>query len=168
MEEATTPTSPRRLPPIPARTRALVERKRRIHSEWQQTRDPALKTQLNQLIDEIREALVESAADSWDRRIMEAEDDQPSLNRLCRQLTKKRPITHPLYHPDGSLRFTAEERAEILPDHLASVCQPNPSERPTHHAHMQEEVACALASPLRLLLLLLARCYPKAHRPAED
>ena len=64
MEEATTPAYPPRLPSIPPRTRALMERKRRIRSDWQRTRDPALKTQLNQLVEQILEALVESAADS--------------------------------------------------------------------------------------------------------
>ena len=42
--------------------------------------------------------LVDSAAASWDRRIHEAQEDQQSLNRLCRQLTKKKPIVHPLLH----------------------------------------------------------------------
>ena len=147
MEEASLPASPRRLPPLPARARTLVERKRRTRSDWQRSRDPHLKTQLNSLIEQIREVLVESAAESWDSRISEASEDQTSLNRLCRQLTKKKPVTHPLQHPDGSLRFTAEERAEILADHLASVFQPNPSERPAFHARLESKVARLLRSP---------------------
>ena len=147
MEEATIPASPRMLPPLPAHTRTLIERKRRIRLEWQRSRDPSLKTQLNQLIEQIRGALTDSAAESWERRIMDAEADQTSLNRLCRQLTKRRPITHPLHHRDGSLRFSAEDRAEILADHLASVCQPNASECPELHGRMEKNVARSLASP---------------------
>ena len=147
MEEASLPASPRRLPPLPARVRTLVERKRRIRSDWQRSRDPLLKTQLNSLIEQIREALMDSAAESWDNRIAEAREDQASLNRLCRQLTKKKPVTHPLLHPDGTLRYTAEERAEILADHLASVCRPNPSERPALHARIKGSVTRSLRSP---------------------
>ena len=151
LEEATTPATSRTLPPIPAHIRALVERKRRVRSEWQQTRDPAAKTRLNKLIERIREALVETGADEWERRIEEADEDQPSLNRLCRQLTKKKPATHPLMHPDGSLRYTAAERAEILAEHLEATFQPNASERPAHHARLEADVTRALANPERPL-----------------
>ena len=147
LEAATLPASPHSLPPIPARVRALIEDKRRTRAEWQRSRDPAQKAKVNRLITEIREALTESAADSWERRIAEADADHPSLNRLCRQLTKRRPPTHPLYHTDGTLRYTAEDRAEILAEHLASVFQPNASDRPEHHARMEAEVADALRSP---------------------
>ena len=147
MTEATLPASSRKLPPVSAHIRGLIERKRRTRTEWQRSRDPAIKNRLNQLIDEIREALLESAADSWDRRIERANEDQPSLNRLCRQLTKRRPATHPLLHADGSLRYAAEDRAEILAAHLAGIFQPNPTDRPRHHAEMEADVRLALTSP---------------------
>lgn len=38
-----------------------------------------------------------------------------------------------------------------MAEHLASVCQPSPSERPAHHAHFEEEVTRILSSPARPL-----------------
>ena len=46
-----------------------------------------------------------------------------------------------------------------MADHLAIVCQPNPSERPAHHAHMEEEVVRALTSPMR---------PPRSEHPTQE
>ena len=147
LRDASVPFSSRALPPIPRRIQALIDQKRKIRADWKTSRDPCLKRKLNHLIEQIKAALEDSAADSWDRRIAEACDDQSSLNKLCRQLTKKKPPVRPLYHPDGHLTYLADERVEILADYLATQFQPNPSERPEFHADVVKEVEHRLLHP---------------------
>ena len=135
MDGATAPLHPRRLPKTSAKVSQLILEKRRVRAEWQRTREPATKTRLNGLVESVRAALNTSATLTWDARIAEASDDHASLYKLCRQISKKPAPVGPLYHgSDGSLRYKAEDRAEIFANHLRGQFTPNPSSCPEVHA----------------------------------
>ena len=140
MDGAAAPLHPRRLPKTAAKVLQLITEKRRVRAEWQRTREPATKTKLNNLIESVRAALDNSAALSWDARIAQASEDQTSLFKLCRQITKKPAPVGPLYHDDGSLRYMADDRAEIFADHLRGHFAPNPSRCPEIHSQLEWEV----------------------------
>ena len=147
ISEATAPRKLRTLPPIPKRLFDLIARKRKTREEWQRTREPATKTKLNSYIERIRAELESAAAESWEKRIEEASEDQPSLNKLCRLVTKKAPPVRPLLHPDGTLCFDSQGRAEILAVHLESQFLPNPSQRVEAHNTLEAEVQEKIRSP---------------------
>lgn len=67
------------------------------------------------MIKRIRLELESTATENWEERIKDADKDQPSLRRLCRQLIKK--------------------GANILADHLGAQFQPNPTRLPERHYH---------------------------------
>ena len=89
METATSPSNPRGLPPLPRWIQALIIKKKRTRLEWQTTRDPAAKTKLNGLIEQVRAALEDRYAASWERRIAEASSDESSMHKLNRQIMRK-------------------------------------------------------------------------------
>lgn len=85
-DKATLPPRQARNPQTPAKLARLLQEKRRLRKTWQRTRDPAIKTKLNAMCEEVRSHLEETHTAAWERRIEEASDDWPSLHRICRQL----------------------------------------------------------------------------------
>ncbi|KOB66234.1 putative endonuclease and reverse transcriptase-like protein, partial [Operophtera brumata] len=75
-----------RLTPLPARIRDLIRKKREARKLWQETRCPRVKTEQNALIERVRVALDNHAAEGWEDHISSITDDIPSVHRLCRQL----------------------------------------------------------------------------------
>ena len=148
LQEATAPPHIRSLPITPRRIMELIAKKRKKRLEWQRTREPATKTQLNGLIERIRLELESAAADSWEKRIRDASEEQPSLTKLCRQIMKKAPPVRPLYHVDGTLRYDSQDRADILADYLERQFTPNASQRKEFHMRLEEDVLRQLRTPL--------------------
>ncbi|CAG9574700.1 unnamed protein product [Danaus chrysippus] len=98
--------------PLPPLLRKLLEEKRQAKKTWMKTRHPRDKTRLNSLTNELKTALWEHRGDEWENPLINAEDDQPSLTRLCRQLSSEVTPMRPLFDRDGLLRYKAEDRAE--------------------------------------------------------
>ncbi|KOB65658.1 Gag-like protein [Operophtera brumata] len=69
------------LAPLPARIRALIRDKRDKRKLWQETRCPRVRTELNALVERLRTALDDHAADGWDDHISAITDDVPSVHR---------------------------------------------------------------------------------------
>lgn len=63
----------------------------------------------------------------WEESIDEARDDQTFLHKLCLQLFRRQEPTKPLRHPDDSVKYKSEDRAEVFAGHLEQEFQNNPA-----------------------------------------
>jgi len=102
-----------------------IAEKNRLRREWQNIRDPQIKTQLNGKIKRIRTILATERQDEWDKHIDKIKHDNNSIYKLNRNLLKKTPAIHPLQGPNG-LIYAPEEKVELLADSLESQFAPNP------------------------------------------
>lgn len=125
--ETSTRTVPKggRQRPLHRRIQDLIKEKRALRTEWQNTRCPSMKTRLNLLVERVKAALDENAAESWDEYLDSIRGDMPSVHRLCRKLSTLPEPVRPLIGEDGQPRFKAEDRAEIFASYLETQFVPN-------------------------------------------
>lgn len=136
------------LPPLPAHITKMLQEKRRLRKQWQRSRCPVQKTELNKLMEKIKSELADHRSESWERRIQDASDDMTSIHRLCRQLANKPAPVRPLIHADGSLRYRAEDRAEIFAESLERQFQPNPCGDAAHNAAVEQRLVEYFDTPI--------------------
>ncbi|KOB67774.1 putative endonuclease and reverse transcriptase-like protein [Operophtera brumata] len=136
-----------RLSPLPARIRDLIRKKRETRKLWQETRCPRVKTELNALIERVRVALDDHAAEGWEDHISSITDDIPSVHRLCRQLANTPKPVQPLIGSDGLLKFEAADRAEILAEFLEKQLSPNPTNDQSHVETVERLLGEYLSTP---------------------
>ncbi|KOB53653.1 putative endonuclease and reverse transcriptase-like protein, partial [Operophtera brumata] len=86
LAEASHPPRQNRLPKTHPRLANLLREKRLLRKRWQRTRDPAIKTKLNALCEEVKAEVRHDSTQHWERRIAEASGDWASLHKLCREL----------------------------------------------------------------------------------
>ncbi|CAI6365298.1 unnamed protein product [Macrosiphum euphorbiae] len=98
---------------IPNEILVEIASKNRIRREWQQTRDPATKRQLNSKIKFIRTLLQTHRQDEWDKFLNSLDINDNSIFKLNKKLLNKTPATHPLSGPN-SLLYSAKDRAELF------------------------------------------------------
>ncbi|CAH4027490.1 unnamed protein product [Pieris brassicae] len=138
------PTTYTQLPP---RLLALIRRKRALRRRWQLTRCPRMRAELRAVAERVKTALNDHATESWERGLDEASTDWVRLHRLCRRLNGAADPIRPLRHPDGTLRYDAEGRAELFADHLQRQFSPNPAEDPARALEVETAVAEQLGAP---------------------
>ncbi|CAH3832733.1 unnamed protein product [Pieris brassicae] len=109
---------------LPGRLMKLIAEKRTLRRQWQASRCPRQKADLNCLALKVRRALEDHAKTSWETTVDDATTDWVRLHRLCRSLNG------PLKHHDGSYIYSASSRAELFADHLETQFQPNPAKDP--------------------------------------
>ncbi|KAJ2939362.1 hypothetical protein O0L34_g13456 [Tuta absoluta] len=114
-----------RLKPLPANIRRMIEEKRQLRKLWQRCRCPQMKTRLNHLAEKVWLELDTERANDWESLLQECGEDWGATHRLCRQITKAPAPIRPLKHSDGTLRYRAEDRAELLADCLERQFKPN-------------------------------------------
>ncbi|CAH4031954.1 unnamed protein product [Pieris brassicae] len=138
------PTTYTQLPP---RLLALIRRKRALRRRWQLTRCPRMRAELRAVAERVKTALNDHATESWERGLDEASTDWVRLHLLCRRLNCAADPIRPLRHPDGTLRYDAEGRAELFADHLQRQFSPNPAEDPARALEVETAVAEQLGAP---------------------
>lgn len=143
-------TSSRRTSQLPANILTMIERKRKLRRQWQQTRCPTMKSRLNALAVSISAALATVAAESWERTIEHSGDDWSALHRLCRRLSGRPAPIRPLLAGDGTPRYRAEDRAEIFADHLERQFQPNAASNMQHVEVIQQRVESYFREPIAI------------------
>ncbi|CAH4022418.1 unnamed protein product [Pieris brassicae] len=158
-----TQLSPRLLAPI--------RRKRALRRRWQQTRCPRMRAELRALAERVKTAVNDHATESWERGLDEASTDWVRLHRLCRRLNGAADPIRPLRHPDGTLRYDAEGRAELFADHLQQQFSPNPTEDPAHALEVETAVAEQLGAPPpadeEVLFIMLPKKSKSVFDPAS-
>ncbi|CAH3930814.1 unnamed protein product [Pieris brassicae] len=115
---------------LPGRLMKLIAEKRTLRRQWQASRCPRQKADLNRLALKVRRALEDHAKTSWETFVDDATTDWVRLHRLCLSLNGQRDPVRPLKHHDGSYIYSASSRAELFADHMETQFQGNPAKDP--------------------------------------
>jgi hypothetical protein len=124
--EVSTPKSrPRADPrtPIPARIQDEIRLKNRLRRQWQLTRDPALKTEVNPLQRSVTLQLQEWRNDQWSDTLEALHPEDQSLWTMTKSVMRVTTPIPPLVTP-GGIALSDSEKAEALADSLEALFQP--------------------------------------------
>lgn len=94
---------------------AEITIKNRLWRQWQTTRDPFSKKQMNHKVSFIKSILQTHRQDEWDRFLYILHPTDNSIFKLIRNLLHNKPATHLLIGSNG-LNFSASDKSEILTD----------------------------------------------------
>jgi hypothetical protein len=123
---ASNPKSPPRddpRPPIPACIQDEIRLKNRLRLQWQITRDPALKAEVNHLQPSVTHQLNEWRNDQWSGTLESLDPEDQSLRKMTRRVMTVPTPSPPLVTPGGTT-LSDPEKAEALADSLESQFQP--------------------------------------------
>lgn len=120
-----TPKHKNHINSLPNEIQQEITDKNRLRREWQRTRDPTTKRQLNAKISFIRNILKTHRTDTWDIFLNTLDHQDGSIYKLNKCLLHKRPPSHPLTGPNGQV-FSALDRANLIADSLEQQFQTNP------------------------------------------
>ncbi|KAB0804621.1 hypothetical protein PPYR_01591 [Photinus pyralis] len=101
----------------------LIRDKNRARREYQRSRDPADKAELNRLEREVKTSIWNHRNEQWRQKVESLNPDDGSLWTMSRYLRKKRPRLPPLHGPFG-VAYTDADKAEALADSLEAQCSP--------------------------------------------
>lgn len=126
----------------PAETRDLVKDKRRARRRWQQSRDPADKTILNNKTQQLRreiQKLKEDSISTYLKELSANEETDCSLWKATKKI--KRPVTSipPIRSNNGSWARDNKQKAELFAEHLAEIFTPNPGQDITNTENQRSE-----------------------------
>ncbi|GFV16587.1 probable RNA-directed DNA polymerase from transposon X-element [Trichonephila clavipes] len=112
---------------IPSIIRDKIKLKNRIRKDWQDTKYPPYKTQLNKLQKEIKKELQNYHNFKWDKLLAEATPDDDSLYKIVKTHSNKNKSFHipPIVGPMG-LHYSTEDKVNLFADSLESSFQENP------------------------------------------
>jgi hypothetical protein len=127
--EATAASPPRRRPradprtPLPASIQDEIRPQNRLRRQWQITRDPALKAQINRLQRSVTWQLNEWRNGQWSDALESLCSEDQSLWKMTKWVMRVPTPSPPLQGP-GGLAVSESERAEALADSLEAQFQP--------------------------------------------
>lgn len=141
---------------MPPHLRNMLLRKRDLRKLWAHSRCPRIKTQLNALAQKLSDDVQAWRASNWDKVLEDVGEDpsKTSLYRLNRQLTRAKIPVCPLQNSTGKRCYRAEERAELLAEHLEAQFRlhPVPNNATTeildHHIEITERMSNYLSQEL--------------------
>jgi hypothetical protein len=110
-------------PPIPACIQDEIRLRDRLRRQWQISRDPALKAEVNRLQRSVTHQLNEWRNDQWSGALESLEPEDQSLRKMTRQVMRVPTPSPPLVTPGGTT-LSDSEKAEALADSLESQFQP--------------------------------------------
>jgi hypothetical protein len=90
VQEATTVSAPKRRaragprPPLPSSIQDEIRLKKRLRRQWQVTRDPALKTQVNRLHRSVTYRLNEWRNEQWSNKLESLDSEDQSLWKMTK------------------------------------------------------------------------------------
>ncbi|GFU01178.1 hypothetical protein TNCV_5108711 [Trichonephila clavipes] len=105
---------------IPSVIREKIKLKNRIRKDWQDTKYPPYKTQLNKLQKEIKKELQNYHNFKWDKLLAEATPDDDSLYKIVKTHSNKNKSFHipPIVGPMG-LHYSTEDKDNLFADSLS-------------------------------------------------
>ena len=106
-------------PPIPAGIQDEIRLKNRLRRQWQTTRDPALKAEVNRLQKSVTRRLYEWKYDQWSALDLEDESVWRMTKRMMRIPTPSSPLVSP-----GGIALSDSEKAEAFADNLDAHFRP--------------------------------------------
>jgi len=110
-------------PPVPAGIQDEIRLKNRMRRQWQITRDPALKPEVNLLQRSVTCRLNEWRNDQWSATLESLEPGNQSLWRMTKQVMRFPTPSPPLVTP-GRFALSDKEKTEALADNLEAQFQP--------------------------------------------
>jgi hypothetical protein len=110
-------------PPIPAGIQDEIRLKNRFRRQWQVTRDPTLKTEVNRLQRSVTRRLNEWRNDQWSATLESLDPEDQSLWKMTKRLMRVPTPSPPLVTP-GGIAISDSEKAEALADTLETQFQP--------------------------------------------
>jgi hypothetical protein len=129
IQEATAATASRRRPranprpPLPASIQDEIHLKNRLRRQWQVTRDPALKAQINRLQRSVTYQLNKWRNGQWSDALESLGSEEQSLRKMTKKVMRVVTPSPPLQVP-GGLAVSDSENAEALADSLEAQFQP--------------------------------------------
>jgi hypothetical protein len=109
-------------PPIPAGNQDEISLKNRLRRQWQVTRDPALKVEVNRLQSSVTRRLNEWRKDQWSATLESLDLEDQSLWRITKWMMRVLKPSPPI--PTGGIALSDSEKAEALADSLETQLQP--------------------------------------------
>jgi hypothetical protein len=104
-------------PQLPERIQDEIRVKIRLKRQWQITRDPSLKAEVNRLQRSMTHQLNEWRNDQWSATLESLDSENQSLWRMTRRVMRVVIISPPLVTP-GGVALSDSEKAEALADSL--------------------------------------------------
>jgi hypothetical protein len=129
IQEAIAASAPRRRPhadtrpPLPASIQDEIRLKNRLRRQWQVTRDPALKAQVNRLQRSVTYRLNEWRNEQWSDTLESLDSEDRSLWKMTKRVMRF-PTPSPPLHVPGGLAPSDSKKAEALADILEAQFQP--------------------------------------------
>jgi hypothetical protein len=135
IQEATAASAPKRRPradlrpPLPAGIQYEIRLKNRLRRQWQVTRDPARKVQVNRLQRSVTYRLNEWLNKQWSDTLETLDSEDQSLWKMTKRVMRVPTPSTPL-QVSGGLALSDSEKAEALADIIEAQFQPvnDPSE----------------------------------------
>ncbi|GFV49138.1 probable RNA-directed DNA polymerase from transposon X-element [Trichonephila clavipes] len=110
---------------LPHHIRELIKIKNCFCKQWQLTRNPLLKREVNSLQRQIRTQISELRNKSWHNLLSNLHPEDNSLYNLQRKLVKK-PVIIPPLAGRNSILYSDDEKAEEFKNNLEATFQENP------------------------------------------
>jgi len=110
-------------PPIPAGIQDEIRLKNRLRRQWQITRDPALKAEVNRLQRSVTRRLNEWRNDQWSATLESLDPEDQSLWRMTKRVMRVPAPSPPLVTP-GGITLSDSKKAEALADNLEAQFKP--------------------------------------------
>jgi len=101
-------------PPIPAGIRDEIRLKNRLRRQWQITRDPALKAEVNRLQRSVTRRLNEWRNDQWSTTLESLDPEDQSLWRMPKRVMRV-PTPSPPWSPQGESLSQTPRKPKPLP-----------------------------------------------------
>ena len=109
-------------PPKPASIQDEIRLKNRLRRQWQVTRDPTLRTEVNRMQKSVTRRLNEWRNDQWSATLESLDPEDQSLWRMAQRVMRN-PTLSPPWSPRG-IALSDSEKAEALPDTLETQFHP--------------------------------------------
>jgi hypothetical protein len=110
-------------PPIPAGIQDEIRLKNWLWRQWQVTRDPTLKDEVNRLQRFMTRQLNEWRNDQWNATLESLDPEDQSLWKMTKQVMRVPTPSPPLVTP-GGITVSDSEKAEALADAMETQFQP--------------------------------------------
>jgi len=102
---------------LPPAIRSQINKKPKLRSIWQKTRNPVTKTLLNRQTRLVSDLLHSNREEEWFSFLCSVESAPQGwskLNKLNRHLLRKSPPTNPLKDDSGNLHYDSGAKANIF------------------------------------------------------
>lgn len=134
----------------PISIREKIIQKRKLRKQWQASRSPQIKTQLNNAVKELKKLIAAEKNRSFSEYLNQLDATEVTNYSLWKATRKlKRPQYHipPLRKEQGGWSKSPKEKAETFANHLRNVFTPNDT---TEHIEEENEINQALEEPYQL------------------